>query len=151
MRSSRGFTIIELLVVIAIIGILASLVIASLNNARGKATDTRIRSSVNQLRTLAELLYGNGGQKFDLVTTCINATATATTCGQKIADSINILRADIKAANGQATPLTAAGKDQKFCISAVLSDGKTARCVDATGIYIENKTTVCQPIFICKP
>lgn len=53
----RGFTLIELLVVIAIIGILASVVLASLNSARAKGSDAAIKSNVNNARAQAELFY----------------------------------------------------------------------------------------------
>lgn len=54
---NRGFTLIELLVVIAIIGILASVVLASLNSARAKGSDASIKSSINNARAQAELYY----------------------------------------------------------------------------------------------
>jgi len=56
-KASRGFTLIELLVVIAIIGILSSVVLASLNSARTKARDTRRVSDMKQIQIALELYY----------------------------------------------------------------------------------------------
>jgi prepilin-type N-terminal cleavage/methylation domain-containing protein len=53
----RGFTLIELLVVIAIIGILASIVLASLDSARKKGRDARRIADVKQIQLALELYY----------------------------------------------------------------------------------------------
>lgn len=58
----RGFTLIELLVVIAIIGVLSSVVLASLNAARAKANDSRRLSDMMQVRTALELFYDTNGR-----------------------------------------------------------------------------------------
>jgi type II secretion system protein G len=57
----RGFTLIELLVVIAIIGMLSSIVMASLNSAREKARDARRVADLEQIRTALELYYDDHG------------------------------------------------------------------------------------------
>jgi type II secretion system protein G len=58
LEQKRGFTLIELLVVIAIIGLLASIVLASLNSARKKSRDARRLADLKQLQNALEL-YAN--------------------------------------------------------------------------------------------
>jgi len=53
----RGFTLIELLVVIAIIGVLASIVLASLDSSRKKGRDARRLADVKQIQLALELYY----------------------------------------------------------------------------------------------
>jgi len=57
----EGFTLIELLVVIAIIGMLSSVVLASLNTARAKARDARRFSDLRQLQIATELYNNDTG------------------------------------------------------------------------------------------
>lgn len=57
----KGFTLVELLVVISIIGLLASIVLVSLNNARGKARDARRITEMKQIMTMLELYIDKNG------------------------------------------------------------------------------------------
>jgi prepilin-type N-terminal cleavage/methylation domain-containing protein len=52
----RGFTLIELLVVIAIIGLLSSIVLASLSSARVKSRDARRLEDLKQMANTIQLL-----------------------------------------------------------------------------------------------
>jgi prepilin-type N-terminal cleavage/methylation domain-containing protein len=76
-----GFTLIELLVVIAIIGILAAVVLVSLNSARVRGRDGRRLSDLQNIATALELYFDqnntyvpSGGQCTGQVTTgCFTA------------------------------------------------------------------------------
>ncbi len=57
-----GFTLIEILVVIAIIGVLSSVVLASLNTARVKAADAQRIVSLKEIQSSLELFYSINGR-----------------------------------------------------------------------------------------
>jgi len=59
--NKKGFTLIELLVVIAIIGMLSSVVLASLNTARSKSRDARRLSDINQIQKALDFYYDENG------------------------------------------------------------------------------------------
>ena len=71
-----GFTLIELLVVVAIIGLLATVVLASLNSARGKGADAAIKANLSSARSQAELVYEFNNSSYAGV--CTNGVVGAT-------------------------------------------------------------------------
>lgn len=57
--NKKGFTLIELLVVISIIGLLSSIVLASLANAKQKGNDSKVQQELTQIRNAMELYRAN--------------------------------------------------------------------------------------------
>lgn len=95
-KRTPGFTLIELLVVIAIIGILASIVLASLNSARRKSRDARRIADVKQLQLALELYfdanssaYPSGTSLTPLLTGCNSAACIPAIPGDPLTPAYN--------------------------------------------------------------
>ncbi len=77
MKTKKGFTLIELLVVIAIIGILSTLAVVSLQNARKSARDAKRIADVKQMQTALEL-YFNDWQTYPASSSVTSTIASGT-------------------------------------------------------------------------
>jgi len=80
MRNKKGFTLIELLVVIAIFGLLATLAIVALQNARQKSRDAKRVSDIKQMQTSLDLFYSDNNT--------YPAVAAAIQLGQATTDAL---------------------------------------------------------------
>lgn len=123
-KFTRGFTLIELLVVIAIIGILSSVVLASLNTARGKGANAAVKSNLNNLRAAAELYYDGNSSSY--ANFCASATAVAA------------MAAAASAGGGTAGASSndcndAAGAWAAYSLLKVAENTTVLWCVDSTG------------------
>ena len=86
-KFKRGFTLIELLVVIAIIGILSSVVLASLNSARSKARDAQRVANMREVSKIMNLATGSAGVT---LTGCTTADSLLSTCTGPIVNGVDL-------------------------------------------------------------
>ena len=128
MKTNRGFTLIELLVVIAIIGILSSVVLASLNSARDKGANAAIKADLAGVRTQAELVYDTDGN--------YNAVCGANGATQSTSTVSAMEHASSTAGAPGVCGVPASGDATAWAISSPLKGG-SHWCVDSTGVAKE--------------
>ncbi len=130
-RLSRGFTLIELLVVIAIIGILSSVVLASLNTARAKGANAAVKANLNNIRAQAELSYDTNGNNYSVVCSDTNVGKAVYAAALAAGGAANATNAANTA--GNATCYNAAGSWAVEASLKVAESGNAYWCVDNSG------------------
>ena len=118
-RNKSGFTLIELLVVIAIIGILAAVIISSLNDARQQGIDTKIKTEMD---TIAKRAAIDETQSFTYDTVCGSNGLTQAPEIVGLINSIATLASSSPACNSSSN---------SYAVSAPV--GTVHWCVDSIG------------------
>lgn len=143
-NSRRGFTLIELLIVITIIGILASIVMVSLNSARAKGADTAVKSNLDTVRSQAALFYSNIGRyRYGLGTLYEGNCLTNNVMFQMsadygglnlkpIADTIAAAIAAAKAAGNGGVQCRTDGGGTVYMVMVQLKSSNDYWCIDST-------------------
>ncbi|MEI6345767.1 MAG: prepilin-type N-terminal cleavage/methylation domain-containing protein [bacterium] len=140
MKNSRGFTLIELLVVIAIIGILSSVVLASLSSARNKGKDAAVKSGLSSLRTQMEI--DSNGANYGAAATYATAAGTNAACavGNFNASTITPIKTNLTGNLAVSTNIVcsvdvahATNPATKWAIAAILPSGAGLQCIDSSG------------------
>ncbi len=141
-KKSQGFTLIELLVVIAIIGILASIVLASLSTARTKGQDAAIQSQLSSMRAQAELYYSTTGNNSygpsqttpTYVAPVLTSSATSCSTAGNLFAGTNVVN-NLAALNSAVTTAKDCGASASaWSMAAQGATSTVFYCVDSSGV-----------------
>jgi len=131
----RGFTLIELLVVIAIIGVLATVIMNSVNTVRAKGKDAAAKSDLNAVRPTASNYYDDNNSSYG--TAGVDCANPDSVFDPSVQSNVNTA---IVAAQGAVNSTAVCANDPfSFVVAIPLLDG-TTWCIDSTGY--SNVTTL---------
>lgn len=122
LKRTSGFTLIELLVVIAIIGILSSVVLASLNGARESSRDARRQTDLNQIRTSLALFRDQCGEYPDGTDVTIDASLGNSNCSTTLGDHMSQVPEDPSSGDYY---YSSNGPNDAFCLAASMEASST--------------------------
>jgi len=133
----KGFTLIELLVVIAIIGVLSSVVLASLNSARSKGNDAGVKANLATVGTQAALFLSDNSNSYGVFAsgTCPAVGDAGTTVFHNPTIQSAIASAKTDSSGGAATCASTASA---YAVAVarpadVATTTSALWCVDSTG------------------